>query len=182
MSYKDSANFTKGYRLILAFGSNSGDRQKHFEAALTQLHVLDNSFTILQQSKFHVTTPFQGKIYNDENHEDYLNFVCEASTSKHPFRFYTDIIVPIEDQIGHSREKKWASRALDIDVLLSALNNQCMFHECSPVVIDNEFFSLPHKEFLKPERKILQNILQNELNLGYENIECHFKHLLCEKN
>lgn len=166
----------------MAFGSNIGDRQKHFQNAISQLRERDPSFNILQQSKFQVTSPFQSTTYNVENQEDYLNFVCEVATEIHPFRFYMDIIVPIEDAIGHSREEKWKPRALDIDVLLCALNNQYMFQECSPLVIDNELFSLPHKEILKPERQILRHMLQNELNLGYENIECHFNHLICEKN
>lgn len=173
---------SNNFRLILAFGSNQGDREHNFAIALRYLQNSDPSFGIIQQSNYLVTAPFQNSAYNTKNHETYLNFVCDVATSVHPFQFYHDIIVPIEDQLGHSRTEKWAPRMLDIDILFGALNNHTDFINCSPVIIDNQFFSLPHKSFLEPERIVIKNMVTNELNLNNECIECHFNQILCAKN
>lgn len=170
------------YRLVLAFGSNIGDRKQNFAIALKYLQENDTSFQILKQSPFLITKPFQNPQYSIQNQEDYLNFVCEVITSVHPFRFYQDLIVPIEDLLGHSRTEKWASRALDIDILLAATNNESSFENCNPMIIDNENFSLPHKGLIEPERVVIRNILKDNLNLDDGCIQCHFQQILCEKN
>lgn len=176
------------YRIILAFGSNLGSRESHLTTALKYLYEKDSSFQINKQSKFVQNPPFANtsaeftQNTNKTEHPDYLNFVADCSTNIHPLKFYQDIIVPIEDFLGHSRTHKWAPRALDIDVLLSALNDSKHFHQCSPFILQSEFFQIPHKRLLDSDRKILQDLLKETFDLTFERIQCHFTQTLCEKN
>ncbi len=169
----------QNYRLILAFGSNLGDHELNFSVALNYLNQNDASFELLQKSRIIKSAPFEN-LKNLEN--IYSNFICECITDLHPLTFYQNIIVPIEDTLGHSRIEKWAPRALDIDILLGALNNNFNFSNCSPLILEGETFFLPHKRLLDSERKILQDLLKETFHLTNEQIQCHFIQILCEKN
>lgn len=164
-----------GFRLILAFGSNLGSLEQNFIAALDYFHKVDGSFKVLTQSKWHLTAPFQSTVYDIQNQNDYLNFVCDVSTNTHPFEFYKNFIVYIENQLGHSRSQKWLPRALDVDILLSAHNVKEDFYECDPIVMQSFDFCVPHKELLNAERIVIKNMLENELNIPNECIKCHFR-------
>ena len=166
------------YRLILSFGSNQGDRESHFVVALKYLRHQDPSFQLLKESPKVETVPFQrGETFQNP----YLNFVCDCKTSLHPLAFYQNLIVPIEDEIGHSRTVKWASRALDIDILLTAIDDAALFSQCRPLLLESENFQVPHKRLLDLERKILQDLLKETFNLTHEHLQCHFSQIR-EKN
>jgi len=168
------------YRIILAFGSNIGDRHANLADGLNYLKSNDKTLTILAQSLSVYNKPFY--IQETSKETIFLNCICDIATNIHPYRFYQDIIVPIENKLGHPRETKWADRALDIDILLGALNTHLNFYDCTPLLIDSESFFLPHKRLLDSERKILQDLLLETLDLTHEHIQCHFTPNLSEKN
>lgn len=161
------------FRLILAFGSNLGDLRQNFLTALDFFHHSGSGFSICKQSAWHRTSPFQSSSYQVKNHNDYLNFVCDVVVHENPIDFYRNFIVPIEDQIGHSREQKWMPRSLDVDILLSAYHVHSRFDQCTPLIVQTPDFCVPHREILHAERVVIKNMLLNELNLDDECIKCH---------
>lgn len=171
------------FRLILAFGTNIGDLEQNFVNALRLFPEFDPSFKILTQSQCHLTSPFQSMLYDVKHQDNYLNFVCDVTTKVNPFDFYSDCIVKIEDQLGHSRVTKWQPRVLDVDILMSAYDQHKDFQKCQPFVIKKLNFHIPHKELLNPERIVIKNMLKNELNLDDECIKCHSQLAaqVCEK-
>lgn len=141
---KNSSDPANGFRLILAFGSNLGNCELNLDAAI---EYLENSCKILSCSQRIKTKPLQNSKYDTTSHNDYLNFVAEIQTYLTPYIFYENVIVPIENKLGHCRKSKWMPRALDIDVLLAAKNDAFSFEECSPIQVNINNFYVPHLEF-----------------------------------
>lgn len=162
------------FRLILAFGSNLGNLEQNLLTALDFFNQSDPSFMLLKQSKLYLTAPFPNSAYSTQYQDDYLNFVCDIQTNESPFDFYKNFIVPIEDQLGHSRDAKWKPRCLDVDILFSAFNTHDDFKKCTPIIVQNSGFCIPHKGVLNLERVVIKNLLKNELNLDDECFKCHF--------
>lgn len=108
------------YRYILAFGSNLGDRNLHAQKSLA---LLSPWVEILRQSPWLCTKPLSNKLYDTQDHEDYLNFVVEALSPLDPYQLYGEIS-KIEDRIGHDRSAKWLPRQIDIDILCYARHQE----------------------------------------------------------
>jgi 2-amino-4-hydroxy-6-hydroxymethyldihydropteridine diphosphokinase len=132
------------YRLILAFGSNSGNREINFKNALVEL---EHYAVILSNSSWKETAPLKSSIYDTSTHEYYINFVAEILTYIDPISFYKNVIVKIENKIGHSRERKWMPRALDIDIVFAAKNDNILFKDCTPIELIEGDFYIPHLEY-----------------------------------
>lgn len=148
------------YRYILAFGSNLGDRPSHFRKAL---FFLAPHISIIQETPWAETAPLPHPVYDVSSHEIYLNFACEAVGELDPLNLYKKIIVPIEDKIGHSRERKWLPRALDIDILFAAQNTAPRFQDCTPIRLKTKTLSIPHQDYL--DRSFWRDMVEKELGL-----------------
>lgn len=98
--------------VIIAFGSNLGDRRHHLARArrLLQRH---GQITFTDCSPMYVTEPW-GK---PDQHE-YFNQVCRGRTALSPsalMRFLLDV----EREVGRRREQeeRWGPRIIDLDLL-----------------------------------------------------------------
>ncbi|WP_158996568.1 2-amino-4-hydroxy-6-hydroxymethyldihydropteridine diphosphokinase [Pigmentibacter ruber] len=160
----------KKYHYILAFGSNLGDREANLSKSLK---LLKTHVTILKQSSWRKTAPLTHPIYNTDNHEYYINFVALVETNLSPIELY-QIIVEIEDIIGHPRERRWMPRALDIDILFCAYSsNNLPFSSLKPhIYYKFPDFHVPHTEYFK--RDFWQDMVENEMQISRETILKHF--------
>jgi 2-amino-4-hydroxy-6-hydroxymethyldihydropteridine diphosphokinase len=158
------------YRYLLSFGSNLGDKRLCLETGLKSL--LSFSF-LIRSSPWIETAPLQKEGYDTLAHDSYLNGVVEVATSYDPFSFYKDVIIPIEDQIGHDRQKKWEPRHLDIDILFGAYHEASQdFEGCKPLAYEAPFFFVPHRDYL--ERPFLRELIEPTF-LSYSRVMTHFK-------
>ena len=79
-----------------------------------------------------------------EEQGDYLNFLVDAASRHAPDVLYSHIR-EIEDLLGHNRRETWASREIDIDILLWALNHDPAFSNCPPLQYDDPAgLKVPH--------------------------------------
>lgn len=157
------------YRYLLAFGSNLGNRAENFKKALL---LLEPFLHVKYQTTWRSTTPLIHSKYDTSDHDYYLNFVCDGVSDLDPFIFYRDVIVKIEDQIGHCRVKKWQPRNLDIDILFAAKNNSPNFNKCYPLVIEQNDFVVPHLCYF--EREFWRQMVEKELFVSLDTIKRHF--------
>lgn len=135
------------YRYILSLGSNLGDRKKNCKRGLKGLRAFCH---IEKISPLIETTPLKSKDYPSLGEGNYFNQVCEVISHEEPPSLY-DKIVLIEDEIGHSRERKWLPRELDIDILLWAQNTHSAFSHCPLLSYEQNSLLIPHKGLLERE-------------------------------
>lgn len=152
------------YRYLLSFGSNLGNRHENCQYGLDLLsHHLQN----IKCSQWITTAPLTSSKYDTTDHQDYLNFVLDASSDLTPRELYAQIVL-IEDRIGHSRAKKWLPRQIDIDILFFAKNDHKEFAFCSPLTFSckESGLKVPHQGFW--QRDFLQQLLQQDLAIPLE--------------
>lgn len=147
------------YRLLLAFGSNIGNREQNLICALDYIKKFS---TVICSSLWKKTQPLKSSYYNTSNHEYYLNFVIDVATNFNPYEFYKLVIIKIEDTIGHSRHAKWMPRSLDIDVVFAAKNDAVSFTDCTPIALQEEDFFVPHLEYFN--RDFWREMIEVDLN------------------
>lgn len=113
-------------------GSNLGDRKGHLlkacELIKKKVGVIVNCSQI-----------YRTAAWGSTNQPAYYNQVLEINTSLDPHRLLDEILL-IEKTMGRTREKKWDSRIIDIDILY--YNQQ---------VINNSRLTLPHPQI--PNRR-----------------------------
>ncbi len=147
------------FRLLLAFGTNLGNRVQNLKLGLQFVQSVSQ---VMATSSWHATEPLCHPDYPFAHHQHYyLNFVVDVSTSFHPYAFYHQIIVPIENQLGHSRCSKWEPRCLDIDIIFAAQNNAIRFKNCTPFEWAQHEFQVPHVGY--PERHFWHKMVEDEL-------------------
>ncbi|MDD5135393.1 MAG: 2-amino-4-hydroxy-6-hydroxymethyldihydropteridine diphosphokinase [Phycisphaerae bacterium] len=98
--------------VYLGLGSNLGDRERNIKSAFNLLDAC-RGLKLLRSSAIIETKPLAGK-----QQPDYLNCVAEIKTVLSPQALF-DSIKQIELSMGREEaDIKWASRMLDIDILL----------------------------------------------------------------
>ena len=102
--------------VAIALGSNLGNPEKHIEAGLTSLqqHV---AITLLQVSPCFWTEPVYWEESPQEPFPAYLNGVILLLTTLSPVQLM-QVLLEVENNQGRRREARWASRTLDLDILL----------------------------------------------------------------
>lgn len=96
--------------MLVALGSNLGDRARHLDAARTALAALPMT-RMLRASAVEETAPLGGL-----DQPAYLNQVVLLETDLAP-RALLDACQEIERAEGRVRGARWASRTLDLDIL-----------------------------------------------------------------
>ena len=98
-------------RVWLSLGSNIGDRLHYLRFALQKLNA-HNQIKICN-----ISSLYQTAAWSDSTQEDYYNAVLEIQTDLHPAQLlaYTQYI---ENKTGRKRHVRWASRELDIDIIV----------------------------------------------------------------
>ena len=137
---KDSS--MKNYYYILALGSNLGNREMNLKKSMK---ILNNFIYISHSTPLQETHPFQDCHYDGIVHSSYFNLFCLGEGQYSPEILYKEVIVPIEDQIGHSRIKKYLPRKIDIDIV------QCFDKDKNEMTLINDNFHVPHQSFLQRE-------------------------------
>ena len=149
----------------LCLGTNSGDRKKLIEQAVSFLDMSEN-IKIIRTSALYETEPWGVK-----NQNWFLNFALEIKTSLSP----QDLLVKclnIEKTLGRDRSKefRWGSRPIDIDII---------FYDKS--VIKSDVLTIPHERMhlrafvLVPLLELIPDFVHPVLNQTiselYDNLE-----------
>lgn len=95
-------------RVVLALGSNLGDRISNLRAALAELE--DAGIAVLERSGIWETPPVPA------DQPRYLNGVVVAETSLTPAALLAEL-KRIERYLGRRPERRWGPRPIDIDIL-----------------------------------------------------------------
>lgn len=118
------------HRVFIGIGSNLGNRRGYYQKALTHIAALPKTRLVKTSS-----------LYESEPHGDarnwYLNGVVEIETEFTPPQLLHHLQT-IELELGRKRTpetKKWASRKIDLDLLL--FDNQ---------TVDSRTLKVPHPE------------------------------------
>jgi 2-amino-4-hydroxy-6-hydroxymethyldihydropteridine diphosphokinase len=96
---------------FIALGSNLGDRSSHLRAARTMIGMLPET-RILAESAIEETSPLEGM-----PQPLYLNQMIAVETDLSP-RALLERLHEIERARGRTRGPRWASRTLDLDLVL----------------------------------------------------------------
>jgi len=124
--------------VLLAFGSNLGDRQQTLESAYIEIGKLPDT-ELVCVSGLYETKPVGGPV----GQPDYLNAAGIIKTWSSPQELLKQLQA-IELQFGRIRKERCGARTLDIDILL--YENE---------VIETPKLIIPHKEMLNREFVLL---------------------------
>jgi len=116
-----------GSRVFIGVGSNLGNRRAYYQKALDLMADLSQT-AILRCSSLYETEPI------GEAQNWYLNGVVELETALSPQQLLS-CLQKIESALGRKRTKKWASRTIDLDILL--FDKQ---------MVNEEQLQIPHPE------------------------------------
>lgn len=116
-----------GSRVFIGVGSNLGNRRGYYQKALDLMADLPQT-AIVRCSSLYETEPI------GEAKNWYINGVVELETSLSPQHLLSRL-QKIESALGRTRAKKWASRTIDLDILL--FDKQ---------VVNEERLRIPHPE------------------------------------
>ncbi|TFG45439.1 MAG: 2-amino-4-hydroxy-6-hydroxymethyldihydropteridine diphosphokinase [Gemmatimonadales bacterium] len=122
--------------VVVALGSNLGDRAQHLAAARAALAGLPGT-RVLQVSTMEETAPLGGL-----DQPAYLNQVAQVETELEP-RSLLEACQAIERAEGRTRGARWASRSLDIDIIQFGRRH-----------VDEPGLTIPHPEL--PNRDFWQ--------------------------
>tara|TARA_R110001599_G_scaffold322540_1_gene533620 strand:+ start:2259 stop:2744 length:486 start_codon:yes stop_codon:yes gene_type:complete len=113
--------------IYLLLGTNLGDRENNLQIAKEQLTA--HQLTIKKESAIYETAA-----WGIEDQPSFLNQVVIVDSTKGPDRILI-IISIIEGLMGRVRNKKWAQRLIDIDILYYG-----------DTVVDKPRLKIPHPE------------------------------------
>lgn len=95
--------------VFLLLGSNLGDRKMFLQQAIMHI-AYDIAPTV------RISSVYETESWGKTDEPDYLNMVIEVITDM-PAKTILDKIFSIELEMGRTREEKWGSRTIDIDIL-----------------------------------------------------------------
>ena len=116
-----------GSRVFIGVGSNLGNRRAYYQKALDLMADLPQT-AIVRCSSLYETEPI------GEAKNWYLNGVVELETALSPQQLLS-CLQKIESALGRRRTKKWASRTIDLDIVL--FDKQ---------IVNEERLKIPHPE------------------------------------
>ncbi len=101
---------------LIAFGSNQGDREGAYEAAVNSLNQ-SQDVGVVAVSELHVTAAVGGS----DDQPSYLNGAIRLSTSLSGVDLH-QLLIQTENDLGRVRLDRWGSRTIDLDLLLYGEN------------------------------------------------------------
>jgi len=111
-------------KVVIALGSNLGDRKEILDAAVAALSKL---MTVKAVSTYIETDPVGGP-----DQPQYLNAVLVGDSELEPEALLREM-QSIENSAGRVRLERWGARTLDLDLIVAGV-----------IVQSNEFLTLPH--------------------------------------
>jgi len=111
-------------KVVIALGSNLGDRQATLDGAVDALKQIIN---VIKVSSYIETDPVGGP-----EQPDYLNAVLVGESDLEPSVLLSEMQA-IELAAGRERLERWGARTLDLDLIA-----------VGDLVMDSEFLTLPH--------------------------------------
>lgn len=111
-------------KVVIALGSNLGDKAANLKGAISELEKI---VQVEKVSSFYSTEPVGGPVQ-----DDFLNAVLISKTNLDPHELLIKCL-EIENKFGRKREIKWGPRTLDIDLI--AIDN---------LEINSETLRIPH--------------------------------------
>ena len=117
-------------KVYLSLGSSEGEKKATLDAAIEKLKVV-RGVSVTKVSSFMETEPYGGVAQNG-----FLNCAVELDCLLSPDKLLVKIH-EIEDAAGRVREKRWADRTLDIDIVF--FGNR---------VIAQEGLIVPHPDYM----------------------------------
>lgn len=113
-------------RVVLALGSNQGDRLANLQRGL-EILAAEPGFDAAAVSSVYETSPVGGP-----DQPEFLNAAVLAVSSL-PARFILDRCLAAEHALGRVRNVTWGPRTLDVDVIV-----------CGEEISDDPVLTLPH--------------------------------------
>ena len=110
----------------IGIGSNLGDKIKNCKEAINEVSRFEGNF-IIGRSSFYRTEPW-GK----EGQDWFINCVIKLETTLDAYTLLK-VLQDIEIRFKRKREKRWASRTIDLDILF--FNDE---------IVDGEYLQIPH--------------------------------------
>ena len=114
--------------LVLALGSNLGDRKNYLSQALEKLQ---ESFSLIHQSRVYESIPIEY-----ENQPDFLNQVVEFESPQIDPHQTLKVILAVEAQLGRHRLIPKGPRVIDIDIIFFDFQ-----------IINSPHLSVPHPQW-----------------------------------
>jgi len=98
------------HRVIIALGSNIGNREEHLQFGIDELNKAENC-EVLRVSSFINTAPYGGV-----EQDDFLNGCLELETLLEPLELL-ELTKNIEKMSGRIENERWGPRTLDLDII-----------------------------------------------------------------
>ncbi len=117
-------------RVVLALGSNLGDREATLAGAVSDLTALPGAANVVFSPVYESAAVKLDGV--DDNAPSYLNAVLILDYTGDPYDLL-DAVNAIEAQYGRVRAERWGDRTLDIDLITFG-----------PLVLDDDRLTLPH--------------------------------------
>lgn len=111
-------------KIILALGSNIGDRQKNIQDAISLLSE--------KISDINIAKIYNSKAVGFENQADFLNTALSGQTSLEPEKLL-QFTQDVEKRVGRIFRFHWGPREIDIDII---------FYEDK--IIETSYLQIPH--------------------------------------
>jgi 2-amino-4-hydroxy-6-hydroxymethyldihydropteridine diphosphokinase len=147
---------------LIGLGSNLGDREETFRAALAEVDALPN-VRLQKASTFYRSEPLGGPGEQPE----YLNAAAAVMTTVPPLAFL-ELLQRIETRHGRVSAPRWAARTLDIDLLLYGSE-----------VVETDMLVLPHLRMsfrrfvLQPAAEIAAKMIHPTIGWPIERLLLH---------
>ena len=149
-------DFNKKYHISI--GSNIGDRLKNIQSSIDLIHSRIASILTLSSIYETESIGFEG--------DDFFNICATFNSFKSPYHIMNELL-EIETVLGRyrSKEKKYISRIIDIDILL-----------VEDMVINSEELKIPHLEICN-RKFVLEPLLEIDPNLIHPISKISFKEI-----
>lgn len=123
------------YDVLIALGSNLGDRLQHLGHATAALRRLAWPDALFRASRIYETEPI------GPAQPSYLNVCVRFTTQLHP-AYVMHNLLAIEKERGRERNERWGPRTLDLDIIRVRYADTGAFFTCATPTL-----TLPHPEF-----------------------------------
>jgi 2-amino-4-hydroxy-6-hydroxymethyldihydropteridine diphosphokinase len=143
-------------KVILALGSNKGDKLTYIKEALKKIEQLGQISA--------VASLYQSSAYGITNQSDFYNSALVLNTEMAPEQLLTEL-KKIEKQVGRTKNIRWGPREIDLDII---------FYDQKQIV--KKELTIPHPDFqnrvfvLKPVAEIEPELPAPGMNMSMSDL------------